>query len=106
MSAPMYAGLFRLVAMLSLLLMPFGMPGALAPAYASHRDASVKHCQTEPEKKLDSAEGKCAISCAVIMPAAADTGLIDCPAICRASAAIAAADDLQPETATPPPRHS
>jgi hypothetical protein len=106
----MAAVIFRLLAVVALVLMPLGMAGAPAIAQAmpaDHAAMPMGHCEEQPSKDKAPAPSKmdCTAMCTALP--ATDTPL---PApvmrlVALRSATLAAPfDGIEPEIATPPPR--
>lgn len=109
--SPMPAVIIRLLALLALIMMPFGMGAAMAaPVHHAPSSAAAEHCGehgSQPDKKSPSQAADCAIACSMLMTA--ETGLAEPPPALRLPAARAPADHghgLHPDTATPPPKPS
>ena len=110
MAGAMVRPIAKLLALLALLLMPFGMqPAAAAPAAPDHAAMPMQHCP-EPAPAHDMSGGivGCTMACSAAVPAD------DLPAAEPAGLAsvrpepVAAPDlrGLHPDTATPPPRRA
>jgi hypothetical protein len=99
----------RLVIMLAVMLMPFGMTPASAAAHHSMPAAmAMQHCpQPAPaQHQSKGAIGACTMACASALPAA-DPARAEPLRIHEApvaAIAVAGLDGLHPETATPPPK--
>lgn len=101
---------WKLLTLIAVLLMPFGM--ATAPAAPmQHHAASMpmKHCPSQVPKGHGSAGfTECTMACSAALPAS-DTGrdeplLVVC--VPAEAAAVRQLHGLHPDTATPPPRRS
>lgn len=100
----MLAALLRLVMLVALAFMPFGMTNAPAMAASVSKSASG-HC--EEHQKPSDAPARMDIHCAtcVTLPAEASTELLElrpeAPTVISAAHALS---DMVPEIATPPPK--
>jgi hypothetical protein len=101
--------LARLVLLISVLLMPFGMTGATAAA--AHQAAAatpMQHCPDQGSKQSTQRFAECTMACSAALPVAAeinpDAALANCMPLAPAIAM--ALHGLHPETATPPPKRS
>ena len=99
----------RLLTLVALVLMPFGM-GATAATAGHHAPAAAEHCEDqggEPANQSSDPAIDCAMACSMLATAEGgfDGGL---PALSQPTArAIADRESsLHPETATPPPKLS
>jgi hypothetical protein len=105
----MTAAVFRLLALIALVLMPIGMTGAPAAASAMPADHAMAagHCegQSGDEPQAPAASMDCTAMCTAIpaREAAAPTPLFQRPAP-RTVAVAVAFEGVEPEIATPPPR--
>jgi hypothetical protein len=110
-SARMLSAFLRLLALVAVMLMPFGMSAAAtATVHHPQMDAmSMQHCpdqNSKPHSKSLLAE--CTMACAAALPA------LDTPVAERMSVAhepaqallVQGLHGLHPETATPPPKDS
>lgn len=106
------ASAWKLVLLIAVLLMPFGMaPASAAPVHDAPMTAMpMGHCpdQSSHHDGMKGGIAECTMACAAALPASA--GASDCllasvpePAFAAASASL---HGLQPDTATPPPRRS
>jgi hypothetical protein len=107
----MRALVLRLLTLLGLVLMPFGM-GAASAAPAHHAPAAVTagHCGEhgrQPEKQSPENAANCAISCSMLLAAEARIEDPD-PPVCLPAACplVDRRAGLHPDTATPPPKLS
>jgi hypothetical protein len=106
----MLAKVWKLITLLALLLMPFGMTAAPASAHQSMAAGMpTEHCPDQGSNH--GAKGgfaECTMACAAALPTAdfASQGplLIVCQPIQPAAAL--QLHGLHPDTATPPPKHS
>lgn len=104
----MAATLFRLLALLALVLMPIGMtsaPAAASPMPASHH-LMTGHCDEQPEQdEGPTSKMDCAAMCTALPAAvsAAATSVLK-PKAPRTIAVAARFDGIILEIATPPPR--
>lgn len=102
------AAILRLLALLAMVLMPFGMAAApAAPAQSHHSSAGMEHCPDESSTMdLAGGPGGCAMPCSAALPAG-DAGPIDSPSLARSlvdAGRPPALAGLVLEIATPPPR--
>jgi len=105
--------LAKILALLAVLLMPLGMTAAPAAAHSHGGSAAqampMSHCpeSTHGNRATDGIVS-CAMVCSVALPAlGAPLGArlrVTCEPV--RPALVDRLDDLHPETATPPPRHS
>jgi hypothetical protein len=102
--------LVRLLALLAVMAMPFGM--AAAPATTAHHQPMampMEHCPDQPARQAaQMGIGACTMACAGALPAV-DLSRAGVPPIASSPDFPAAAERLeghQPDIATPPPRHS
>jgi hypothetical protein len=109
----MAAAFLRLLAIAAFVLMPFGMNGATAgtgptPADHSAMAMGTGHCDEQPNKdKVPAAKMDCTAMCSALP--AADTWVplsVLKPSAPRTLAIAAPFSGIEPEIATPPPRHS
>ena len=106
---PMAAYIFRLLAIVSVLLMPGAMAVAPAAAHAAPAASKASHCSGHEEQKQEQVPASamemncmaCAALPAAVAPAAAEAAL---PAAPRLLALAFEADGIVPEIATPPPK--
>ena len=108
----MIAALPRLLTLLALLLMPFGMvsaPAAAQPMPASHSMAQAEHCDEQPgqdKAPLHSSQQMHCAMCAALPagdPPAPNAGLQ--PTAPRIIAVVSPVSGIELEIATPPPKH-
>ena len=110
MCDPMVGKMLRLLALLAVLVMPFGMVTETAAA-ATHLGAMAAspsgHCDPSPRSELPTGISDCGMACAAALPAFGptpdDPSLVLCIPEVRAAKALTG---LPPETATPPPKRS
>ena len=100
----------RLLILLSVLLMPFGMqPAAAAPAAAQdHASMPMPHCPDQGRHDSKGALAECTMVCSAALPAT-DVTRNEPPLIVCAPAeaeAVRQLHGIHPETATPPPKRS
>ena len=98
----------KLMVLLAVLLMPFGMAGAAAVPHVSTAATMPMGPDQGDDHGTKSGITECTMACAAALPAIA-SGTVELPVIDRAPAQSAAPerlDGLHPETATPPPRLS
>ena len=98
----------RLLALLAMVLMPFGMAAAPAtPSERHHSSVGMEHCPEESSKTdLAGGPGGCAMPCSAALPAG-DAGPIESPSLARSlvdSGRPPALAGLVPEIAIPPPK--
>jgi hypothetical protein len=102
--------LWKLLVLIAVLLMPFGMqPAAAAPQHAMAMDMPMGHCPDQsPRHDMKGGIAECTMACAGALPAADlanhEPLLIACEQVLFTTAE--ALDGLHPETATPPPKRS
>jgi hypothetical protein len=100
----------KLLVLIAVLLMPFGMTAAPAAAAAHHGAAMpMQHCPEQaPSHSGKAGVAECTMACAAALPAVA--GCTDEPPRIAAdlyqSAHPRQLHGLHPDTATPPPKHS
>ena len=101
----MASPLFRLMALLALLLMPAGMAGA--PALAQPVSTTSEHCGEHQQPADTSSEGQkhCA-ACAALPAADVPEPSTLAPVTPRVIAGMSATSGNQPEIETPPPKRS
>lgn len=107
----MAAYLFRLMALLALALMPFGMTGGAATAQPAAA-AETGHCaghdrEQGPEQAPGQAHASGCLACAGLPPlgvSAAAEAIV--PAVPRLITAEHAFEGIEPDIATPPPRRA
>ena len=99
----------RLLALLAVLVMPFGM---IAPAAAAHHEPAaampMKHCPDSQESKTEGGIAKCAMACSAALQELGSP-TIGCRAIARASplpSVTQALHGIRDDIATPPPKRS
>jgi hypothetical protein len=100
----------KLLALLAVLLMPFGMvPAAAASHHAQMTSMPMQHCP-EQGSKHDSkgAFAECTMACSAALPALDQSRPLSVPIVCeRVRPSLAQQlSDLHPEIATPPPKRS
>ena len=110
----MQAMIAKLLTLLALVLMPFGMSPAAAeamPAAAQHHAASTAaHCpapESEDSGKADQQSADCTVTCAALVapaPTAAPPPALTPPPPARPLAGTRRG--LHPEAATPPPKRA
>jgi hypothetical protein len=97
----------KLLTLVALVLMPFGMaPAAATPAH--HAAMPMEHCPDPSPKQAHNGIAECTMACAGALPAMLSTEAapllpVEAPPEASATAQL---HGLQPETATPPPRNS
>ena len=109
-SAGMASAILRLLAVISVLLMPLGMAAAPAAAHG-HAAAGIamQHCPDQSSKSHPAnGFGACTMACSAALPAAdldrePPPHILCCPPV---PANTHLDDGLVPETATPPPKFS
>lgn len=108
---PMFAVILRLLTLLALALMPFGMGAAMASSgHHAVAAASIEHCGEhggQPVKQSPHHAADCAIACSMLLNA--ETRIQEPVPTVRLPAARPLAETsagLHPETATPPPKPS
>jgi hypothetical protein len=106
----MAAAIFRLLALVALVLMPLGMAGAPANAQSTTTDhvaVAMGHCDDQPAKDKAPAPSKmdCMAMCTAL-PAANGPLLSSAmkPAAVRSTFVASPFAGVEPEIATPPPR--
>ena len=105
----MPALILRLLTLVALVLMPFGMGTAIAaPVYHAPASVSAAHCEDERREPVDQSTEQaidCAMACSMV--ATAETG-VDEPSpdlrLVMARPLAERGSDLHPDTATPPPK--
>jgi hypothetical protein len=104
----MMANLFRLSALVALVLMPFGM--AAAPAVAqSHLQGIADGLCADPPGPLNDPlpkSGECIMSCVLVMPDITPSGFIMIQVARPLRPRAVCAHGLEPEITTPPPKLS
>ena len=99
----------RLLALLAMVLMPFGMAAApAAPSERHHSSVGMEHCPEESSKTdMAGGPGGCAMPCSAALPAAdlAAPSLRYTRYSGNSPIAVTLAG-IELEIATPPPRHS
>jgi hypothetical protein len=107
----MPAVILRLLTLLALVLMPFGMSGAsAAPAHHGLAVATAEYCGEhgrQPDKQSPANATDCAISCSMLL--AAESRIEDPAPPIRMLPVRPLAErgaGLHPDTATPPPKFS
>ena len=107
-AAPMRRFTARLLLLVAVLLMPFGMTPAVAQPTASP-GASMPHCPDQPSRDHDkSGIAECTMVCSAALPAV-DVAVEEPLAITPARPTIALAAILRgilPDISTPPPKFS
>lgn len=109
--AQMTAAFFRLLTMLALVLMPFGMASAPAaqPMPADHAMAATGHCDEQSDQEKAPSHSSNQMHCAMCAalpasePPAPIAGFL--PTAPRIIATVAPFNGIELEIATPPPRH-
>jgi hypothetical protein len=99
--------LLRLIVLASLLLATVGITARQAAAHAPGESVSVGHCPDQQGPEVPSPTLKdCSMACSALLVEQA----VLCPAstagTARSTAAPALFEDLDPEIAPPPPKHS
>ncbi len=102
----------RLLSLLALLLMPFGMTAA--PAEPAGHDAAMAampmgHCPEQPSTGDDrGTAADCAMPCSAALPAVdfAPVGMLSCHRLAAKPALDTALPGIELEIATPPPKRS
>ena len=109
--AGMIAVMLRLLTLLALVLMPFGMastPAVAQPMPASHAMAQSAHCNQRSDRDKSpvhsSQEMHCAMCAALPASAPPTAGAELRPTAPRIIAAVSPFNGIQLETATPPPK--
>ena len=107
----MRAVIARVLLLAAVLLMPFGMSGASAGAHREHAaEMPMSHCPDQEPRKHALAGGiaQCTMVCSAALPAV-HVGIAESPVLLCTPAKPAITQrlhGLEPETVTPPPRHS
>jgi hypothetical protein len=101
--------LVRLLALVAVLLMPFGMAPVSSAARHEHSASMNSHCpQQAPKQAGKAAFAECTMACSAALPATElpreHPLLINCMPVGPSTAK--ALQGLHPETATPPPKMS
>jgi len=102
----------RLLLLLAVLLMPFGMTGAVAAPAQQHAAAAgmpMPHCPEPPPSQHGKAGfAECTMACSAALPAAAARPDAPLLIVCAPdlSEAVRQLHGLHPDTATPPPKRS
>jgi hypothetical protein len=101
--------LWRLVALIAVLLMPFGMRPAEAAPMRHHAAMPMPHCPDQGSgHESKGAFAECTMACSAALPAAQPANerplLIACAP--THAAAVRILRGLHPDTATPPPKRS
>jgi hypothetical protein len=111
--AGMVAVAIRMLTLLALVIMPFGMAGAPATAQsrpADHSAASTGHCDEQSGEKGSPVKSAPMMHCAmcVALPAAEapKPRVAILPGAPRAIAAVTSVDGIELEIATPPPKRA
>ena len=102
----MASALFKLMALVAVLLMPAGLAGA--PALAQSASASAEHCDEhqQPADIPEKPQAHCT-ACAALPALGAPEAVPELrPQAPRVLASSQPFSDVEPETATPPPRFS
>ena len=101
------ATVWRLLALIAVLLMPFGMAPAAAGSHQHHDSMPMQHCPDQGSKPTNkSGFVECTMACSAALPAIASEQSQPLPtnAVPTEVAAATLLHGLHPETATPPPR--
>jgi hypothetical protein len=107
---PMFAVILRLLTLLALALMPFGMGAAMAAPVHHPSAAMAQHCGEyggQPDNKAAKHSADCTVACSGLL--AAETAVADPPPAVRMQPARPLAElgtGFQPDIATPPPKRS
>src|SRR5690348_8481514 len=100
----------KLLVVLAVLVMPFGMAPAWAAAPAQHHVAMpMQHCpEPAPNRSGKAGFVECTMACSAALPAADDAIEQPLVIICAPTGPAAAQilSGLHPDTATPPPKRS
>jgi len=101
--------LARMVLLAAVLLMPFGM-NAVPAASPQHHSAAMpmQHCPEQaPAHQPKSGFAECTMACATALPAsdAGGAAAFQIAGVPPEAAAIQQLHGLDPDTATPPPKH-
>ncbi len=101
----------RLLTLLALVLMPFGMGAASAvPVHHAAAAADAGHCDEqggEPAGQSREQASDCAVSCSMLALAEARIQApVQTPRMALARPLLERGTGLHPDTATPPPKHS
>ena len=108
--APMPSMVLRLLTLVALVLMPFGMGTASATTAHHEPAATAQHCDEhggQPAEQSRDEAMDCAVSCSML--AIAEAGIGDPPPSRRLSLGRPLAEGatgIHPDTATPPPKLS
>jgi hypothetical protein len=103
--------LWRMLLLIAVLLMPFGMAPAAA-AGPSHRAGAampMQHCPEQaPNHRGRAGSGECTMACSAALPAGdvKPAEPLQIVGACDRADVMNQLHGLHPETATPPPRHS
>jgi hypothetical protein len=103
----MSAYLSRLIALVALLLMPFGMTATPALAQQSgHPDSMAGHCSDQPDRGQSQLPAKehCAVCSALPATDGPAPAPVLKPSMPRTAALAVPFTGIEPETATPPPK--
>jgi hypothetical protein len=108
---PMPSMVLRLLTLLALVLMPFGMGAAnAAPAHHAPVATTAQHCDEHGSQPADQTRDEamdCAVSCSMLAVADAQ---VEEPAVAHAIVTVPPVAErgagLHPDTATPPPKLS
>jgi hypothetical protein len=110
-AAPARTPLAKLLLLIAMLFLPLGMNPAPAAAAAHHgpmANMPMQHCPEQSPKQTKAGFVECTMACSAALPAAdlrpGNPPMITCTPVrpCLAGTL----HGIQPETATPPPRHS
>ena len=100
---------WRILALVAVLLMPLGMFAPAAAAHQAFAAMPMEHCPDQsPHKDMKSSFAECTMACSAALPAmdgsAAQVRIIACvPIDCPAAKTLTG---VVPEIATPPPKRS
>ena len=103
------AAVWRLLTLLAVFLMPFGMTPAIAAPHQHHDAMPMEHCPDQGSKPANkSGFVECTMACSAALPAISSEQDQPLPIIAVPAEATVATllHGLHPETATPPPRIS
>jgi hypothetical protein len=101
--------IWKLLALLAVLLMPLGMQPAVAAPARHHAALPMQHCPEQtPGHDVKGGLAECTMACSAALPAAdlasEQPGLLPC--VPTEAAAAAVLHGRHPDPATPPPRLS
>ena len=103
------ASLWKLLGLIALVLMPFGMASvSAAPAHHSASMSGMSHCGGggAPDAPR-SGPGDCAMTCSIVAaPEIALCEPLDMPRAAPETVLARVFSGIHPETATPPPKHA